>query len=93
MSQLLYDNGTHKCIAFTDLVEGEGIQANQFLIVNNGAPFEKDIAYSAYLAYERTIQQHKADVAILLPALNLLRQWRAGLPGYASACCCPQADR
>ena len=36
MSQLLYDNGTHKCIAFTDLVEGEGIQANQFLIVNNG---------------------------------------------------------
>ncbi len=43
-------------------------------IRNNGAPFEKDIAYSAYLAYERTIQQHKADVAILLPALNLLRQ-------------------
>ena len=36
MPQLLYDDGTHKCIAFTDLVEGEGIQANQFLIVNNG---------------------------------------------------------
>ena len=43
-------------------------------IRNNGAPFEKDIAYAAYLAYERTIQQHKPDVAILLPALNLLRQ-------------------
>ena len=36
MSQLLYDDGIHKCIAFTDLVEGEGIQANQFLIVHDG---------------------------------------------------------
>ncbi|MBE7563661.1 MULTISPECIES: MBL fold metallo-hydrolase [Acidithiobacillus] len=36
MSTLLFDNGIHKCIAFTDLVEGEGIQANQFLIVHNG---------------------------------------------------------
>ena len=36
MSTVLYDNGIHKCVAFTDLVEGEGIQANQFLIVNQG---------------------------------------------------------
>ncbi|ACH84121.1 MG2 domain-containing protein [Acidithiobacillus ferrooxidans] len=43
-------------------------------IRKNGAPFEKDIAYAAYLAYERAIQQRKPDVAILLPALNLLRQ-------------------
>jgi len=36
MSNILYDDGTHKCISFTDLVEGEGIQANQFLIVHAG---------------------------------------------------------
>ena len=36
MSVLLYDDGEHKCVAFTDLVEGEGIQANQFLIVHHG---------------------------------------------------------
>lgn len=35
-SQVLFDNGTHKCISFTSLVKGEGVQANQFLIVNNG---------------------------------------------------------
>ena len=33
-SQVLFDNGTHKCISFTSLVKGEGVQANQFLIVN-----------------------------------------------------------
>lgn len=34
-SQVLFDNGTHKCISFTSLIKGEGVQANQFLIVNN----------------------------------------------------------
>lgn len=34
-SQVLFDNGTHKCISFTSLVKGEGIQANQFLILDN----------------------------------------------------------
>lgn len=36
MSHLLYNDGVHKCVAFTDLVTGEGIQANQFLIVHQG---------------------------------------------------------
>jgi len=45
MAITLYDDGTHKCIAFSDLVdcgsEGEeisddGVQATQFLIVNEG---------------------------------------------------------
>jgi flavorubredoxin len=36
MAVELFDNGVHKCVAFTELVQGEGIQANQFLIVNNG---------------------------------------------------------
>ncbi len=36
MSVVLYGDGQHKCVAFTDLVTGDGIQANQFLIVNNG---------------------------------------------------------
>ena len=31
-SQILFDNGVHKCISFTSLVKGGGIQANQFLI-------------------------------------------------------------
>lgn len=34
-SQILFDNGSHKCISFTSLVKGEGIQANQFLIIDN----------------------------------------------------------
>lgn len=36
MATILYNDGNHKCVAFTDLVQGEGIQANQFLIVHNG---------------------------------------------------------
>lgn len=34
-SHVLFDNGEHKCICFTSLVKGEGIQANQFLIVDH----------------------------------------------------------
>lgn len=30
----LYDDGTHKCLMFTDLVKGSGIQSNQFLIID-----------------------------------------------------------
>lgn len=37
MGTVLFDNGSHRCVAFTDLVMGdEGVQANQFLIVDNG---------------------------------------------------------
>ena len=36
MAVTLYDDGTHKCIGFTELVQGEGIQANQFAIIHNG---------------------------------------------------------
>lgn len=33
--QIIYDNGKHRCIVFSDLVEGEdGIQSNQFLIIH-----------------------------------------------------------
>ena len=31
---VLFDNGTHKCLCFDDLVTGEGVQPNQFLIVD-----------------------------------------------------------
>lgn len=31
---VLFDNGAHKCISFSTLVKGEGVQANQFLIVH-----------------------------------------------------------
>ncbi len=31
---VLYDDGEHRCLSFTGLVEGEGVQANQFLIVD-----------------------------------------------------------
>lgn len=31
---ILFSNGSHQCIAFSDLVRGEGIQSNQFLIIN-----------------------------------------------------------
>lgn len=43
-------------------------------IRKNGAPFEKNITYAAYIAYERITQQHEPDVGILLPTLNLIQQ-------------------
>lgn len=33
-ARILYDNNGHQCIAFTHLVEGHGIQANQFLLID-----------------------------------------------------------
>ena len=36
MAVVLYDDGVHKCVVFTDLVAGEGVQANQFAISHNG---------------------------------------------------------
>lgn len=32
----LYNDGTHKCFAYHDLVSGSGIQSNQFLITHQG---------------------------------------------------------
>ncbi|HNL79419.1 MAG TPA: MBL fold metallo-hydrolase, partial [Agitococcus sp.] len=32
---ILFDNGSHKCISFSTLVKGEGVQANQFLIIHD----------------------------------------------------------
>ncbi len=34
MATELYNDGKHKCIGFYDLVSGEGVQANQFLVLN-----------------------------------------------------------
>ena len=34
MATELYNDGIHKCIGFYDLVSGEGVQSNQFLIIN-----------------------------------------------------------
>lgn len=33
--QTIFDNGTHKVIVFSDLVSGDGIQSNQFLVLNS----------------------------------------------------------
>lgn len=35
MAVVFFDNGQHKCIGFTKLVKGEGVQANQFAICHN----------------------------------------------------------
>jgi flavorubredoxin len=35
-ANILYDNGEHKVITFTDLVTGEGIQSNQMAIIQEG---------------------------------------------------------
>ncbi len=32
--EILYRRGPHMCLAFNDLVEGHGVQSNQFLIIN-----------------------------------------------------------
>jgi len=31
----LFNNGEHRCISFHDLVSGDGIQSNQFLVIDN----------------------------------------------------------
>ena len=31
---VLFDNGHHKCLMFDSLVIGEGVQSNQFLLVD-----------------------------------------------------------
>ena len=33
---VLFDNGSHQCLMFDDLVTGDGIQSNQFLITDSG---------------------------------------------------------
>ena len=33
-AKTLYDDGHHKCLMYTDLVKGSGIQSNQFLIID-----------------------------------------------------------
>ena len=35
MSIELFNDGSHRCIAFSDLVPGHGVQSNQFLIIDN----------------------------------------------------------
>ncbi len=34
MATVLYDDGNHRCLSFGDLVTGEGIQSNQFLVIH-----------------------------------------------------------
>ncbi len=36
MAVELYNDGAHVCVAFRDLVRGEAVQANQFMIYDNG---------------------------------------------------------
>ncbi len=31
--RVLFDDGEHKVIVFSDLVEGDGVQSNQFLVL------------------------------------------------------------
>ena len=33
--KIIFDNGKHQCIMFSDLVKGDGIQSNQFLILHS----------------------------------------------------------
>lgn len=35
-ARVLYESPDHKCISFSSLVKGEGVQANQFLIIHKG---------------------------------------------------------
>lgn len=35
-AHVLFDNGRHRCISFSSLVKGDGVQANQFLIIHDG---------------------------------------------------------
>lgn len=41
---------------------------------NQGETSAKKVGYAAYLAYERNIRSQKPDMALLLPALNLLQK-------------------
>ena len=69
-SQVLFDNGTHKCISFTSLVKGEGVQANQFLIIDNNRAAVLDpggdLTYVP-LTMELNKGSRLADLHLILP--------------------------
>ena len=60
MPVLLYDDGIHKCIAYSDLIHESGIQANQFLITHNGRGALLDPGGD--LAYEELLTQVSSEV-------------------------------
>ena len=71
MAVVLYDDGVHKCVVFTDLVAGEGVQANQFAISHNGEGVLLDpggnLTYKHLLAEISDIFCHRAPAIFLHP--------------------------
>ena len=66
MSTVLYDDGHHRCVAFHDLVRGDdGVQANQFLIVDNSALTQQaDAAWAEALRTQRVSTDAAANARI-----------------------------
>ncbi len=56
---ILYQNGQHTCLCFSDLVEGHGVQANQFMIINNNRAMLLDPGGDlTYIPLTLAIAQH-----------------------------------
>ena len=65
----LFDNGHHKCLMFDSLVTGEGVQSNQFLIVDG--KHEALIDPGGDLTYTPlSVAATGSDVDYLLEAAN-----------------------
>ena len=69
MSQEIYNDGTHICVAFRDLVSGEAVQANQFLIVDNDHaalidPGGELIYTGLFLAVSNYVNLHNLDYVV-----------------------------
>ena len=73
MPVTLYDDGSHRCLMFTDLVDDSGasdaVQANQFLIVDGdtGAILDPggNLAYNElYLTMSRHFATHKMSAIL-----------------------------
>ncbi len=63
MSTELFNDGSHQCIVFSDLVQGEGVQSNQFLILDNEQSIVLDpggqLTFSALTLALRDYIDHK----------------------------------
>jgi flavorubredoxin len=69
MALELFNNGKHICVAFSDLVVGEAVQANQFLVADNehAALIDPggDLTYSRlYMAVGRYVSVRNLDYVI-----------------------------
>lgn len=84
---VLFDNGSHQCLMFDDLVSGEGVQSNQFLITDNEQYLlldpGGDLTYTP-LSLELSKHIPVQDLTYIFASHH-----RTSSPRWTSGCCTP----